>query len=38
MRGCKEVWGRSGKVDGGECEKVRWGVGIDEGRGVGKGR
>ena len=22
----------------GECEKVRWGVGIDEGRGVGKGR
>ena len=39
--GCKEVWGRCGKVYGGECGKVLWGVGIEEGRGMGgveKGR
>ena len=32
------MWGMCGRVYGGECGKVRRGVGIGEGKGVGKGR
>ena len=38
MGGVKEAWGKCGRVYGGECGKLRWGVGIGEGRGVGKGK
>ena len=33
--GVKNCGGRCGRVYGGECGKVLWGVGIDEGRGMG---
>ena len=29
------MWGRCGRVNGGECGKVRRGVGIGEGKGMG---
>ena len=35
MGGMKKCGRRCGRVNGGECGKVRWGVGIGEGRGMG---